>query len=122
MVGRRWWMLVPVLGALTGCEAQICALLGSFSGVFEGDASGTLEALITEDPDDAEMADVNLTLTSANGLFEGAAKVRCTDGELILDLTDVEGVKVGDVTGSIEEGTGHGDYGLLTGETGTWEY
>jgi hypothetical protein len=118
---RRWWLIAPALVVLGGCEAQICALLGSFEGVFEGDAEGSLDALITGS-DDGESADVSFTLTSAIGLFDGEAKVDCTDGDLVLDISDVDGVKVGEVTGVLGEGTGAGGYELLTGEKGTWEY
>jgi hypothetical protein len=117
---RHWWLVAPAL-VLSGCEAQICALLGSFEGVFQGDAEGTLDALITES-DDAEMADVSFSLSSAIGLFEGSAQVNCNDGDLVIDLSDVDGVNVGEVTGVLGEGTGSGGYSLLSGETGTWEY
>ncbi|MEZ4239103.1 MAG: hypothetical protein R3F59_23715 [Myxococcota bacterium] len=117
---RRVWLVAPLL-LLCACEEQICALLGAFEGAFSGDLEGSLEALVSEDPDSGA-ADVHLTLTSATGLFEGSAKVDCVDGDLILDLRDVEGTSVGTVTGQIEEGQGHGAYELLTGETGTWEY
>lgn len=119
-MGRRWWMVVPML-LLGGCEAQLCALLGAFAGSFDGDASGTLDALVAG-TDDPEKADVSFTLTSAIGVFEGSARVNCSDGELVLDLSDAEGLKVGEVTGLLGEGEGSGEYALLSGETGTWAY
>lgn len=116
-----WWMVVCLLGA-TGCEGQLCALLGSFVGAYEGDLEGSLDAEIAENPDDAEFADVSLTLTGNGSVFSGVGKVKCTDGDLVLDLTDVDGASVGEVTGLLSEGTGSGDYSLFGGGGGTWSY
>lgn len=118
---RRWWLVVPMLLS-TGCEGSLCSLLGTFAGAFEGSLEGTLDAVIEEDPDNSDVADVSLTLTGNGSVFSGVAKVNCTDGELVLDLTDVDGASVGDVTGLIGEGTGHGDYTFVSGEVGTWSY
>ncbi|MEQ1508693.1 MAG: hypothetical protein ABMB14_41080 [Myxococcota bacterium] len=119
---RRLLVIAPIVAG--GCEAQLCALLGEYAGQYEGDLSGEVNAAIA-DAGGGE-ADVHLELHSGEGddataLF-GDSKVSCDDGELTLDLSAADGEAIGTVTGLLEGGAGHGDWSLLSGETGTWSY
>lgn len=116
---RSLWMLP--LFVLGGCEGQICALLGQYVGGYQGDAEGELSADVGEIEGSD---DVNVTFVLANDPddFNGEAKVSCTDGQLVMDLTDIDGLKVGSVDGLLGEGKGSGGWSLLSGLTGTWSY
>jgi hypothetical protein len=116
--------LVLVLPAmLGGCEGQLCALLGEYQGSFEGDLQGQLDAVLSEDPKNGDtQALVDFTLSTVDTELSGNGHVMCEDGELTLDLRDLDGTKVGDVDGLLGDGEGSGDWSLLTGEKGTWHY
>lgn len=117
---KRWWMMIALLPSVACTEAQLCALLGEFEGGFDGDVQGALLAVITADADD--VADVSLKLTAESAVLEGSGKVGCTDGELLIQISSLDGALAGEVTGLLEGGTGHGDYELDNGAKGTWEY
>lgn len=116
---RCVWMLP--LFVLTGCEGQLCALIGQYVGAYEGALNGSMEADITEIKDSD---DVNVTfmLAADPDPLGGSATVSCTDGQLILDLTDIDGIQVGTVDGVLGDGFGSGGWNLLSGESGTWSY
>lgn len=119
----RRMMWVPLVFLASGCEAQLCALLGEFVGSFEGDLAGDVSAYISVDPDDDSRAVADMELETGGKRLKGSAPVSCVDGELTLDLTDADlGDSVGEVTGIIEEGKASGAWELLTGESGTWSY
>ncbi|MEQ1570086.1 MAG: hypothetical protein ABMA64_30915 [Myxococcota bacterium] len=118
----RVWFGGLWLGA-TGCEAQVCGLLGSYDGEFEGDLAGTVAAAISEDPKDpTARAIASFVLETADTQLEGNGYAQCDSGELTLDLTDLEGTQVGDVLGALTDGEGHGDWSLFDGRGGTWFY
>lgn len=116
---RNVWMVSLLVSA--GCESQICAFIGEFTGAYEGAASGEMQADVTES-DESDVVNVNFLLKNDPDDFSGSAKVSCTDGELVMDLTDVNGLTIGNVTGTIAEGFGSGGYTLDAGGEGTWEY
>ena len=117
---RIVWLLPLFL--LTGCEAQVCALIGQYVGSFEGDAQGQLDATIEEDPESKDDVQVTFVLTGETSGFTGNAVVSCSDGELVLDLSDIEtGEAAGTVTGILGAGDGSGDY-KIGDLIGTWSY
>jgi hypothetical protein len=117
---RSFWMLP--LFVLTGCEGQICALIGNFVGAYEGDASGGLDATVSELKDDPDNVQVTFVLAADPEEYSGSSTVSCVDGQLTLELHDSAADAVGVVTGLLEEGKGSGGYELLNGLTGTWSY
>ena len=118
---RMMWVSLVLLAS--GCEAQLCELLGEFVGAFEGDLAGEVSAIVSVDPEDDTRVIADLELESGGTRMKGSAPVSCVDGELTLDLTDVDlGDSVGEVTGILEDGSAEGAWSLLTGESGTWSY
>lgn len=116
----RGWCAATLV--LCGCESQICAILGDYTGAFDGDLTGELAATIAEDPADVEMALADLSLDDGTDVLSGSSPVRCDSGELTIDLTSTDGLTTGTVTGLLSEGSGAGDYALDSGALGTWSY
>jgi hypothetical protein len=116
---RGFWLLP--LFVLTGCEGQICALIGNFAGAYEGGASGALDATVDAIKGDPENVQVTFVLAADPEEYSGSSTVSCENGELTLELHDSAADAVGVVTGLLEEGRGSGDYDL-GGIVGTWSY
>jgi len=108
---------LPVL-ALVACSANdTCALLGTYTGTFEGDASGDLRIVISESADGSDpIVDITLSGDTFDGI--GHSTFHCEDGELIVTLLDDEGNELGSFTGSMIDESGAWELG--SGETGTW--
>jgi hypothetical protein len=99
---------------------QTCDLVGTFVGTFAGDLSGDVHIEVLEDKETG-MADLALTLTTADTELYGAALITCTDGQFALQLVDADGNPIGDFGGLLGSGGGDGDWTFDSGESGTWE-
>ena len=109
--------VLPVC-ALVACSANdTCALLGTYTGTFEGDASGDLRIVLSESADGSDpIVDITLSGDTFDGV--GHSTFHCEDGELIVTLLDDEGNELGSFTGSMIDESGAWELG--SGETGTW--
>jgi hypothetical protein len=118
-------LVVGLAVVLSGCSAsKACGLIGDFVGSYEGDLQGDLTASVTENTDLDGEAVADFVLSGADDgddVYANGA-VDCSTGSLVVDLTDVDGGSLGEVTGTLGEGAGSGDWSLATGETGTWSY
>ena len=116
-VFRVVFRLLPVC-ALVACSANdTCALLGTYTGTFEGDASGDLRIVLSESADGSDpIVDITLSGDTFDGV--GHSTFHCEDGELIVTLLDDEGNELGSFTGSMIDESGAWELG--SGETGTW--
>jgi len=117
--------VILVLPLLAGCNADLCSLLlGTFSGAYDGDLSGSLDAILTADPKDDTQALADFTLGTDADPVHGTGHVTCEDGSLVLDLRDIDGLQLGKVLGDIQQGTGSGTYQMDddANSSGTWEY
>jgi hypothetical protein len=109
--------LLPVL-ALVACSANdTCALLGDYTGSFEGDASGELTIVLSESADGSDPL-VDITLSGEGFDAVGHGTFHCDDGELIVTLLDDQGNELGSFTGSMIDESGAWELG--SGESGTW--
>lgn len=117
------WILVAAVA--TGCSAkESCDIIGEYAGEYAGDLEGELAASITESTDIDGEAVADFVLSGADGGEDVYANgiVDCSTGSLVVDLRDVDGNSMGEVSGTLEEGSGSGDWSLVSGETGTWSY
>lgn len=116
-VFRVVFRVLPVC-ALVACSANdTCALLGTYTGTFEGDASGDLRIVLSESADGSDpIVDITLSGDTFDGV--GHSTFHCEDGELIVTLLDDEGNELGSFTGSMIDESGAWELG--SGETGTW--
>jgi hypothetical protein len=106
---------------LTGCNGgTTCALVGQLAGLFSGDVEGDLLIDVVENADDPTMADVAVTLTTADLEAFGSAQILCEDGQISLQLETADVSDFGDFAGTLSEGGGDGDWSFTTGESGTW--
>ncbi len=113
----RLLAFLPVV-ALSACSANdACALIGDYTGTFEGDASGELTIVLSESADGSDPL-VDITLSGETFDAVGHGTFHCEDGELIVTLLDDQGNEVGSFTGSMIDESG--DWELGSGETGTW--
>ena len=86
-VFRVVFRVLPVC-ALVACSANdTCALLGTYTGTFEGDASGDLRIVLSESADGSDpIVDITLSGDTFDGV--GHSTFHCEDGELIVTLLD----------------------------------
>ncbi len=123
---RRMLVQVPLFCSVLlagGCENALCNLIGDFVGSFEGDLAGEVSAVVSVDPENDEQVIADMELTTADDTtLTGSAPVTCTDGQLVIDLTDDSLASVGEVTGELDDGSAQGLWSLFSGESGTWEY
>lgn len=117
----RWVWTVVVW---SGCESEVCGLLGEYSGSFEGDAEGVVQLAVTEDDaNPPDQATAGMTLLSDDGSVsaDGVGTLTCSSGELVVDLRDIDATSIGEAAGTVaEDGTGGGEWSLVTGDAGTW--
>ena len=109
--------VLPVVSLVACSVNDACALLGNYTGSFEGDASGELTIVLSESADGSDPL-VDITLSGDTFDAVGHGTFHCDDGELIVTLLDDEGNEVGSFTGSMIDESG--DWELGTGESGTW--
>ena len=101
---------------LTAC-GNVCDLIGSYTGTYEGDANGNVTLAITDDK-----GDTLITVQLAGDLAAGASgTVGCTDGTFDYSLTDADGATVGDISGTVDSTqSASGDFTTTDGGSGTW--
>lgn len=117
---KRIVLVVPLLAFLPGCSV-LCSLLGQFAGQFEGDAQGDVMIEVMENPDDEEMADVEIRLSAPPLDVFGSAVVSCDDGKFSAKLETEDNPDFGDFEGFLRENAGDGEWSFNTGEQGTWD-
>lgn len=119
----RWFVGLSV--GLSGCATEACGLIGDYVGSYEGDLQGDLSASISENADVDGEAIADFVLSGGDerdDVFAGGA-VDCSTGSLVLDLRDVNDASIGEVTGTMSEGKGSGDWSIFDGGlSGTWSY
>ncbi len=114
-------LILPLV--LTGCtEAEICELVGSYTGTFSGDAEGNVDIEVT-DADGVTLIDVTIQNDDVAAL--GTGEVTCEDGAFAVDLETDLGEALGTLDGALAEGSGDGTWEFtatdLQGLSGTWQ-
>lgn len=115
------FLLLPFV--LLGCtEAEICELVGSYTGTFTGDAEGNVDIEVT-DADGVTLIDVTIQNDTVAAL--GSGEVNCEDGAFAIDLETDAGEALGAFEGAVAEGSGDGTWEFtatdLAGLAGTWQ-
>lgn len=109
--------LLPfALVLLTGCNG-LCALVGDYTGTYEGDENGNVTLSITDDKGETLLS-VDLEGDIA---ANASGAIGCDDGSFSYALVDADGNEVGDISGLVDEAqTAAGEYTTADGGAGTW--
>lgn len=112
----RLMLLLPLLA---GCS-QPCELLGSFVGLFSGDAEGDATLTVVENKDNPDQVDIDVDLGEPLSAY-ATATISCSpEAGLTLDVRNDAGEVVGEYLGTLGSETGEGTWSTTDGLAGTW--